>query len=582
MSKTDIHQIESSIWDMANKLRNSMDASDYKNYILAFMFYRFLSEKQAKYVVAEEIVDVKPGENPAFAVMREIFKTDDLTKMKEYADASRGFSIFYREKRNNKDQIIYGANGKTVTEPVGPWVEQYELYLRNVADFLGYCIPPLYDWKVLQVMTQEQGIQASDYQAMFDAFNASLKYNKSAETNFEGIFSDVNLGDSRLGTTVVERAKALGRIVDQVDGIMYVDDEGKDILGRIYEYLIKQFAATAGKKGGEFYTPHSVSSLMAKIVTDGREKSNKTFYVFDPTCGSGSLLLTVGKTLPGGARPGAISYYGQEKNTTTYNLARMNLMMNNVGYSYMHLRNADTLGSDWPDGVGPDGKDHMRVFDAVVANPPYSAHWEASDNYLKDPRFRDYGGKLAPKTKADYAFLLDGLYHLRQDGTMAIVLPHGVLFRGAAEAPIRTSLVENNLIDTIIGLPANLFYGTGIPTVVMVLKRNKTSKDILFIDASNEFKKAKNMNELTDENIEKIFKTYQERKDVERYAHLASIKEIRDNDYNLNIPRYVDTSEEEPEIDLKEVEHQLNEVEKEIEKLQEVINKQLRELGVIE
>lgn len=316
----------------------------------------------------------------------------------------------------------------------------------------------------------------------------------------------------------------------------------KIFLGVIYEYLIGQFAASAGKKSGEFYTPHEVSKILAKIVTDGVEESDHTFSVYDPTCGSGSLLLTVKSELPGGDKPGAIKFFGQEKNTTTYNLARMNLMMHGVSFNNMTLSNADTLERDWPDGPDAKGIDHPRSFDAV-ANPPYSAHWDNSETKLKDPRFRDYG-KLAPKTKADYAFILHSLYHLNDRGTMAIVLPHGVLFRGAAEGAIRQTIIEKNYLDTVIGLPANLFYGVGIPTTILVFKKNRKTKDIFFIDASNEFEKGKNQNKLTDKNINRIIETYKNRVDVDKYSHVVSLEEIKGNEFNLNIPRYVDTSEE--------------------------------------
>jgi type I restriction enzyme M protein len=373
----------------------------------------------------------------------------------------------------------------------------------------------------------------------------------------------------------------LSRIADLIDSIEYKDEDGKDVLGAIYEYLIGQFAANAGKKGGEYYTPHAVSQVIASIVTDGKDASDYTYTVYDPTSGSGSLLLTVGKTLKGGDRPGAVQYYAQEKNTTTYNLCRMNLMMHGVDYKNMNISNADTLGRDWPDGPDAAGIDHPRSFDAVVSNPPYSSPWDVDDSRMKDPRFKDYG-KPAPKSKADFAFLLHGLYHLNDQGTMGIVLPHGVLFRGGAEEKIRQTLIDKNYIDTIIGLPANLFFGTGIPTTIMILKKNKKNKDILFIDASQEFVKAKNKNALTQENIDKIVETYRNRKDVEKYAHLASIDEIKANDYNLNIPRYVDTSDEEEEIDLKEVLAQIDQDDKEIAELEKYINEQLKILGVIE
>ncbi|MCO6434806.1 type I restriction-modification system subunit M, partial [Nitrosomonas nitrosa] len=298
--------------------------------------------------------------------------------------------------------------------------------------------------------------------------------------------------------------------------------------------------------------------------------------VYDPTMGSGSLLLTVGKALPSGQ---PVKFYGQELNTTTYNLARMNLMMHGVSYNNMTLSNADTLESDWPDGKDAKGIDRPRSFDAVVANPPYSAHWDNNETKLKDPRFQNYG-KLAPRTKADYAFILHSLYHLNVDGTMAIVLPHGVLFRGAAEGTIRKTIIEKNYLDAVIGLPANIFYGTGIPTTVLVFKKNRQTKDILFIDASREFEKIKNQNRLKPEHIDKIVETYKQRTYVDKYAHVASLEEIKANDFNLNIPRYVDTFEQEPEIDLAEVKRLIDQDKKEIEKLEAIIDEQMKILGV--
>lgn len=526
-----LRTITTKLWAMANELRGSMDAAEYKNYILAFMFYRYLSEHQEKYLVKNNVIDVAPGESVNKAYLEQ-------------------------------------ANGEDLND-----------YLEDISSSLGYAIAPLDTWESLVDKIDNSMVIPSDYQTIFDNFNKNAELNKEAVKDFRGVFNDINLGDSRLGSTTNERAKSLNRIVKLVDDIDYKGEDGKDILGAIYEYLIAQFAASAGKKGGEFYTPHEVSKILAKIVTDGVEESDKTFMVYDPTCGSGSLLLTVQGELPGGDKPGAIKFYGQEKNTTTYNLARMNLMMHGVSYNNMTLSNADTLESDWPDGTDTKGIDHPRTFDAVVANPPYSAHWDNSETKLKDPRFSEYG-KLAPKTKADYAFILHSLYHLNETGAMAIVLPHGVLFRGAAEGVIRQAIIEKNYLDTVIGLPANLFYGVSIPTTILVFKKNRKTKDILFIDASKEFEKGKNQNKLTDGNIHKIIETYRNRVDVEKYAHVASLEEIKENEFNLNIPRYVDTSEEEQAIDLDEVIKLLEQDKQEIADLEAKINEQLRILGI--
>lgn len=524
----DIQTITSKLWAMANELRGTMDASEYKNYILAFMFYRYLSEHQEQYLVGNNVIDVEEGQsiNDAY-----------------------------------KEQAVD---------------EELNDYLEDISASLGYAIAPNDTWESLVNKINDSQVIPSDYQTIFDNFNKNAELNKEAAKDFRGVFNDINLGDSRLGNSTNERAKSLNNIVKLVDEIEYKGNDGKDILGEIYEYLIGQFAANAGKKGGEFYTPHQVSKILAKIVTSDVKKLDEFFNIYDPTMGSGSLLLTVGQELPKGT---PMKYFGQELNTTTYNLARMNLMMHNVSYNNMILNNADTLESDWPDGPDEKGIDRPRSFDAVVANPPYSAKWDNDETKLKDPRFSDYG-KLAPASKADYAFILHSIYHLNNDGTMAIVLPHGVLFRGAAEGKIRQTLIEKNYLYAVIGLPANLFYGTSIPTIILVLKKNRKNKDILFIDASNDFEKCKNQNNLTDENVDKIISTFKERKDIDKYAHVASIEEIRENDFNLNIPRYVDTFEEEEPIDLEEVNRQLEQDNKEIAELEAEINEQLKILGV--
>ena len=548
-----LEEIESNLWAMANNLRGNMDASEYKNYIFAFMFYRFLSLKEEKYLIDQKLVH--------------------LNKNEEFIDA-------FSRTVNEEVSAVIGTRKVDDKEREKIENEVWDEYKEDISSGLGYAIKPKYMWHTIIKKISEQTITASYYSDAFNDFNNST--NTNSVMDFKGIFSDVNLGDSKLGSDTAERAKAVSKIVSLVADTEYIGENGEDVRGQIYEYLIKQFAASAGKKGGEFYTPHEVSLLMAKIVTYGKKVENEAFSVFDPACGSGSLLLTVGTCLEGADRIGSIRYYGQELNTGTYNIARMNLMLHDVPYQSIHLNNADTLGRDWPDGLDDKGVDHPRMFDAVVQNPPYSQNWSSDESYLKDPRYKDYG-KLAPKSKADFAFLQNGLYHLDpNNGVMAIVLPHGVLFRGAAEEAIRKRLIEKNNIDTIIGLPANLFYGTSIPTIIMILKKNqKKDRNILFIDASKEFGKVKNQNVLREEDIEKIFKTYKERKDVEKYAHLASMEEIIENDYNLNIPRYVDTSEEEEEIDLDDILAKIDKDDEEIEKLQSEINDQLRILGVL-
>ncbi|EGP5257776.1 MULTISPECIES: type I restriction-modification system subunit M [Enterococcus] len=513
-------EITSKLWAMANKLRGTMDASEYKNYILPFMFYRYLSENQ-----------------------------DDYLK-------KNGLEEYYE-----------------VTDP-----EEKEDYLQEISRGIGYAIAPEYTWEQLVTKIENHQIKASDFQDLFDSFNANAKRNPLAEDDFANVFSDINLGDTRLGSNTNERAKALNDIVLMINDFVFKDEAGHDILGDVYEYLIGQFAANAGKKGGEFYTPHEVSQVLAKIVTSDANVEDNQFRVYDPTMGSGSLLLTVKKELPAGDKSGSVDFYGQELNTTTYNLARMNLMMHGINYQNMNLRRADTLDADWP-FAEKEGMQIPLKFDAVVANPPYSAKWDIKDvDREKDTRFKGYG--VAPASKADYAFVLHGLYHLDKSGTMAIVLPHGVLFRGAAEGKIRKNIIDNNLLDAVIGMPANLFYGTSIPTTVLVFKGREArkTKDILFIDASSEFVKGKNQNKLSDDNINKIIETYEKREDVEKYAHVATLEEIIENDYNLNIPRYVDTFEEEEVIPLSQVAQELSEVKAEIDRSTANLYETMKEL----
>lgn len=514
------NDITTKLWAMANKLRGTMDASEYKNYILPFMFYRYLSENQDVYL------------------------------------AQNGLEEFY-----------------DVTDE-----EEQEDYLEDISSNLGYAIKPEYTWGRLVAKIENHRIKASDFQDMFDSFETQAKRNPMAEQDFANVFSDINLGDTRLGSSTNERAKALNDIVLMIHEFSFKDESGRDILGDVYEYLIGQFAANAGKKGGEFYTPHEVSQILAKLVTVDAKENDDQFRVYDPTMGSGSLLLTVQKELPEGEREGSVDFYGQELNTTTYNLARMNLMMHGVNYRNMNLKRGDTLDTDWP-FAEKDGIQLPLKFDAVVANPPYSQKWEIkSIDRSKDSRFK-FG--VAPASKADYAFILHGLYHLESSGTMAIVLPHGVLFRGAAEGKIRQKIIDENLLHAVIGLPANLFYGTSIPTCVLVFKGRKARgecSDVLFIDASSDFEKGKNQNKLTADNITKIIETYHEREHVDKYAHVASLEEIKENDYNLNIPRYVDTFEEEEVVPLSEVAQELIQVRAEIEATSASLFKLLGEL----
>ena len=390
---------------------------------------------------------------------------------------------------------------------------------------------------------------------------------QESEEDFGGLFSDIDLASPKLGKTADDKNNLISSVLTALNGIDFGADEATqiDILGDAYEYMISQFAAGAGKKAGEFYTPQEVSRILAEIVTLGH---NRLRNVYDPTCGSGSLLIRAANI------GNAVEIFGQEKNPTTYNLARMNMLLHGIKFSNFKIENGDTLEAD---AFGD------KQFDAVVANPPFSAEWSAADKFNNDDRFSK-AGRLAPRKTADYAFILHMIYHLNDGGTMACVAPYGVLFRGNAEGAIRRFLIENkNYIDAVIGLPANIFYGTSIPTCIIVMKKcRKEDDNILFIDASKEFEKVKTQNKLREEHIRKIVETYRDRKEIEKYSHCATLQEIADNDYNLNIPRYVDTFEEEEPIDIKAVMAEIKELEAKRADLDKEIEGYLRELGIVE
>lgn len=372
---------------------------------------------------------------------------------------------------------------------------------------------------------------------------------------FADLFTDIDLYSNRLGAGDQKQSDTISSLIREIDKADLLNSDA-DVLGNAYEYLIGQFASETGKKAGEFYTPQAVSKILTRIAINGNE-TKMGLSVYDPCMGSGSLLLNAKKY---STKPDYIRYYGQELMTSTYNLARMNMFLHGVAPDNQKLRNGDTLDGDWPTDEDTD-------FDMVLMNPPYSAKWSAAAGFLQDERFSDYG-VLAPKSKADYAFLLHGLYHLKSNGTMAIVLPHGVLFRGAAEGKIREKLLRSGNIYAVIGLPANLFYNTSIPTCIIVLKKHREGREVLFIDASQKYEKGKKQNAMTDENIESVISLYNNRKTVEKEAYLASFEDIEKNDFNLNIPRYVDNFEAEEEIDLDSLLSEIKQTDEEIEKVQ--------------
>ena len=501
-------ELESKLWAIADELRGNMDANEFKNYILGFIFYRYLSEKLEIHMNKELEVDG--------ITFKEAWERDDY-------------------KEDLKDEGI---------------------------DSLGYFIEPQHLFSCII-----KKAKVGDF--ILDDLNKALNYisnsciGTESQDDFSNLFEDVDLHSSKLGRTNDDKNKLISKILLNLNDIDFeLENSESDILGDAYEYLISQFAFSAGKKAGEFYTPQEVSKVLAKIVTLGK-KCIKS--VYDPTCGSGSSLLRVSKEAD------VANFYGQELNQTTYNLARMNMILHGVKYQDFDIKQGDSLEHPM----------HKNMkFEAIVANPPFSAKWSADKSFLDDERFSAYG-KLAPKSKADYAFVQHMIYHLDENGTMGIVLPHGVLFRGAAESKIRRYLIEEkNYLDAVIGLPANIFYGTSIPTCILVFKKCRTEyEDILFIDASQEFEKVKNQNKLRKQDIDKIVNTYAKREEIDKYSHKATMEEIEENDYNLNIPRYVDTFEEKP-IDLDEVCKELKEISIKEKELDEEINKICEELEI--
>ena len=431
--------------------------------------------------------------------------------------------------------------------------------LQELRDSMHYTLDPDMTYVSMANAAKDNAFNREKLQAAFNRIQES-------DELFNGLFADVDLYSNRLGTGDQKQSATVSDLIKVLDGADLIHATG-DVLGNAYEYLIGQFASETGKKAGEFYTPHGPAQILCRIAMSGQE-NKKGLQVYDPCMGSGSLMLSCKNY---SSEPDYIKYYGQELMPSTYNLARMNMFLHGVLPENQHLRNGDTLDADWP-------TDEETEFDVVTMNPPYSANWSAAEGFKQDERFMDYGGKLAPKSKADYAFLLHGFYHLKQTGTMAIVLPHGVLFRGAAEGTIREILLKNGSIYAVIGLPSNMFYNTSIPTCIIVLKKHREGRDVLFIDASSLFKKEKKQNVMEEEHIDKVLELYHNRKTVEKLAYLASFEDIKANDFNLNIPRYVDTSEEEEEIDLKQLSMDIKDTNQKIKDGNRALLSMMREL----
>lgn len=500
------------LWSSADILRSKMDASEYKSYLLGLVFYKYLSDNMV--IHAASLLE-EPTTNLEVAqkVFKEAYEDEDV-----------------------KDDLLSEL--------------QYDY---------SYTLEPNLTFSALVQAIHKGRFQLEDLAQGF------RNIEQSSET-FENLFEDVDLYSKKLGSTPQKQNQTIAEVMKELSVLELAGHNG-DALGDAYEYLIGQFASDSGKKAGEFYTPQPISTLMTRIVLHGKE-NQKGLSVYDPTMGSGSLLLNVKKY---SNEPGTISYFGQELNTSTFNLARMNMILHGVDTANQHLNNADTLDQDWP-------TDEPTNYDGVLMNPPYSAKWTADKGFLDDARFSMYG-VLAPKSKADFSFLLHGFYHLKDNGVMAIVLPHGVLFRGNAEGKIRKILLDNGAIDTVIGLPSNIFFNTSIPTTVIILKKNRSTKDVLFIDASKEFKKGKNQNVLTDEHIDRMLEIYIQRESIEKYSHVASFEEIVENDYNLNIPRYVDTFEEEEEVSLVELSGEIQQTQLELKQAEQNLFAMLSELG---
>ncbi len=516
MTKDHKQNLQKQLWNIADELRGKMDADEFRDYILGFVFYKYLSEKQHIYA-------------------NTLLETEDV---KDYLDvADKGDIRAIREESLLKLGYFLRPN-----ELFSAITEKGNADLEEQSNFI-----------------------LEDLQAILNNIEQSTMGTES-EDDFNKLFEDLDLASTKLGRTPNARNKLISRVLAHLDKIDFqLEDSDSDVLGEAYEYLIGQFASGAGKKAGEFYTPQQVSKVLAKLVTLDKSRIKNAY---DPACGSGSLLLRINKEVEVG------EFYGQELNRTTYNLARMNMILHDVHFGQFDIKQEDTL----------EHPQHLDLrFEVVVANPPFSAKWKGKGNPLNetDDRFSQYG-KLAPTSKADFAFVQHMIYQMSENGAMAVVLPHGVLFRGAAEEEIRKYIIqEQNYLDAVIGLPANLFYGTGIPACILVLKKCRVhDNDILFVEASQYFEKSGNKNTLTDTHVEKIVAAYRERKPIDKYAYVANLDEIEENDYNLNIPRYVDTFEEEEPVDIGQVAKELRALETGMRETDKTITRFCTELGI--
>lgn len=521
MSTFTARDLNAALWSAADEMRKIMSADVYKDYLLGLVFYKALSDK-----MLVEAYDLLNDEKPESLDAAQIAYTEALTD--------------------------------------GSW-EDLSLELNNR---FGCVIHPRRTFTAFYNQINARTFMLSELRQAFRDIEAA------SGGTYEGLFEDFDVDSKDLGKTPDKRNEMISSVIKALAHIDF-NDYPEDALGNAYEYLIAQFASESGKKAGEFYTPQSVSQIIARLVTAG-QNTKYGFTVYDPAMGSGSLLLQIRNQIrnddaKGIDNKGAVHFFGQELKNQTYNLARMNMMLHRVPGANQHLRNGDTLDADWP-------TDEPTNFDAVVMNPPYSQKYDARESLLTDPRFAAYK-KLPPASKADFAFLLHGFYHLKDTGTMGIVLPHGVLFRGGAEGTIRETLLRNGNIYAVIGLPSGIFFSTGIPTCVVILKKNNTDRSVFFVDASKEFRKEGPRNYLDPEHIDKIVDAVLKREDVEKFAHLATFKEIQGNDFNLNIPRYVDNSEEEEEIDISSTFAELTKLNNQESEVDLQLSKYFKELG---
>lgn len=540
MTLQDQKQLGKTLWDIADQLRGAMNADDFRDYMLSFLFLRYLSDNYEE------------------AAKKELGR--DYPQVNE-EDKHTALGIWYK---NNDADIL-----------------DFEKQMRRK---VHYVIKPEFLWSNIAEMARTQNGE------LLETLENGFRYieNESFESAFQGLFSEINLNSEKLGKIPSERNKKLCVIIQKIaEGIAKFSTD-TDILGDAYEYLIGQFAAGSGKKAGEFYTPQQLSTILSKIVIlDSQNpalgEKNKLDKVLDFACGSGSLLLNVRRQM--GDSNGSIGkIYGQEKNITTYNLARMNMLLHGLKDTEFEIHHGDTLLNDW-DILNEMNPAKKMEFDAIVANPPFSLKWEPNDTLAEDFRFKSYG--IAPKSAADFAFLLHGFHFLSGEGTMAIILPHGVLFRSGAEERLRTKLLKDNNIDAVIGLPSNLFFSTGIPVCILVLKKCKKFEDVLFINASEHFEKEKRQNRLREgedgkpNDIQKIIETYQFRKEEDRYSRRVSLDEIEENNYNLNISRYVSTFLEEEPVDIYAVMAEIKDLEAKRAELDKEIEFYLKELGLV-